>query len=194
MTDKEPIDKMIELSEDLGLYEEQIKDSLKKQDKNFSENPTQENKSIIIDGVDVNGCEFLIKTLHCKAQMSIMGTDTNKCKCFPNCYFKQLQRKEQEYEELRQYHNKCCKEFENEKQALLVKYNQISNNFYNGDYCNTEHCSLLKAKEQKYELLVRTNKTHIDMLDQLNNKYIDLEQECDCYRDALEEIRKIIKS
>ena len=64
---------------------------------------------------------------------------------------KALQRKEQEYEELRQYHNKCCKEFENEKQALLEKYNQVSINFYNGGYCNTEHCSLLKAKEQECE-------------------------------------------
>ena len=66
---------------------------------------------------------------------------------------KALQRKEQEYEELRQYHNKCYKEFENEKQALLEKYNQVSINFYNGGYCNTEHCSLLKAKEQECEEL-----------------------------------------
>lgn len=58
-------------------------------------------KQIIIDGVDVSGCEFLTKTVHCKAQMSILGTDTNKCKCFPNCHFKQLKRKEQECEELK---------------------------------------------------------------------------------------------
>ena len=110
-------------------------------------------KPIIVTGVDVSKCEFLTKTGHCRAHMSIMGIDTNKCKCFPNCHFKQLKRKEQEYEELRQYHNKCCTEFENEKQALLEKYNQVSTNFYNGDYCNTEHCSLLKAKEQECEEL-----------------------------------------
>lgn len=52
----------------------------------------------------------------------------------------------------------------------------------------------LKRKEQEYELLVRTNKIHVDMLDQLNNKYIDLEQECEKYEQALEEIRKIIAS
>ena len=65
----------------------------------------------------------------------------------------QFKHKEQEYEELRQYHNKCCTEFEKEKQALLEKYNQVSANFYNGDYCNTEHCSLFKAKEQECEEL-----------------------------------------
>ena len=58
-----------------------------------------DNKPIIIDGVDVSECEVLTKTRHCKAQMSIMGTDTNKCKCFPNCYYKQLKRKEQECEQ-----------------------------------------------------------------------------------------------
>lgn len=79
-------------------------------------------KPIIVNGVDVGKCEFLTKTGHCRAHMSIMGIDTNKCKCFPNCYFKQLKRKEQENEELRQYHNKCC---------------------------NEENCNLLKGKEQK---------------------------------------------
>lgn len=42
MTDKKPIDKMIELSEDLGLYKEQI----------------------IIDGVDVSGCKYYLHNLH----------------------------------------------------------------------------------------------------------------------------------
>ena len=59
-------------------------------------------KQIIIDGVDVSGCEFLTKTRHCKAHISIMGTDTNKCKCFSNCYYKQLKRKEQECEKLKE--------------------------------------------------------------------------------------------
>ena len=58
-------------------------------------------KQIIIDGVDVSMCEFLTKTGHCKAQMSIIGIDANKCKCFPNCYYKQLKVKEQEYDKLK---------------------------------------------------------------------------------------------
>lgn len=53
-------------------------------------------KPIIVTGVDVSKCEFLTKTGHCKAHMSIMGIDTNKCECFQNCYFKQLTREKRE--------------------------------------------------------------------------------------------------
>lgn len=69
-------------------------------------------EQIIINGVNVSVCEFLTKTGHCKAQMSIMGTDTNKCKCFPNCYFKQLQRKTAECEKYEQAFDNIAKHFE----------------------------------------------------------------------------------
>ena len=58
---------------------------------------------------------------------------------------------EQEYEELRQYHNKCCEENVKKEAEGLEKYNQVSRDFYNGKYCNKENCSLLKAKEQECE-------------------------------------------
>lgn len=64
----------------------------------------------------------------------------------------QVKRKEQEYEELRQYHNKYCEEFEKEKKEWLEKYNQVSRDFYNGKYCNKENCNLLKAKEQECDM------------------------------------------
>ena len=67
-----------------------------------------------------------------------------------------LKRKEQEYEELRQYHNKCCEEFENEKQKLIDKYNQFSKDFFIGKYCKKEYCELLKAKEQECEKYKQT--------------------------------------
>ena len=59
-------------------------------------------KQIIINNIDVSECEHLTETRHCKAQMAVMGTDANKCKCFPNCYYKQLKRKEQECEKYEQ--------------------------------------------------------------------------------------------
>ena len=86
----------------------------------------------------------------------------NGCTCYWDgecnhyCYYKKYAYKHQECEELRQYHNKCCIEFENEKQELLEKYNQVSRDFYNGKYCNKENCSLLKAKEQECEELRRS--------------------------------------
>ena len=117
-------------------------------------------KQMIIDG-----CEFQSDCIEYKDisylkimpicaihELSIACHDkVNKCKYYK--LYKQLKRKQNELEELRQYHNKCCKEFENEKQELFEKYNQISRDFYNGKYCNKENCSLLKAKEQECDEL-----------------------------------------
>ena len=133
-------------------------------------------EKIIIDGVDVSGCLYFCDG-YCNDHNDGFKCNLNS----EHCYYKQLKRKEQEYEELRQYHNKCCKEFENEKQALLEKYNQVSINFYNGDYCNTEHCSLLKAKEQECEELKRKVELMMDCPD----------CKVDEYKKALEEIEKV---
>ena len=109
----------------------------------------------IIDDDDVSECKYF-----CLNQMGNNCLNHNRgfsMNCNNNnCYYKQFKRKQNELEELRQYHNKCCTEFEKEKQDLIDKYNQLSINFYNGDYCNTEHCSLLKSKEKKGERLEQT--------------------------------------
>ena len=109
----------------------------------------------MIDDVDVSECKYF-----CLNQMGNNCLNHNRgfsMNCNNNnCYYKQFKRKQNELEELRQYHNKCCEEFKKEKQDLIDKYNQLSINFYNGDYCNTEHCSLLKSKEKKGERLEQT--------------------------------------
>ena len=109
----------------------------------------------IIDDIDVSECKYF-----CLNQMGNNCLNHNRgfsMNCNNNnCYYKQFKRKQNELEELRQYHNKCCEEFKKEKQDLIDKYNQLSINFYNGDYCNTEHCSLLKAKEKECERLEQT--------------------------------------
>ena len=58
---------------------------------------------MIINNIDVSECEYLTETRHCKAHMAVMGTDANKCKCFPNCYYKQLVREKQALDEIRKY-------------------------------------------------------------------------------------------
>ena len=87
-------------------------------------------KQIIIDGVDVRKCVNRrwdnSQKMHLCYDSDTPFTSWGWCENNPNCYYKQLQRKTQEY-----------------------------------------------------ELLVRTNKIHIDTLNQLNNKYINLEQECE---------------
>ena len=63
-------------------------------------------KQIIIDGVDVSGCKYFdCCNKECKAEYHIRHgyqlVENDSCKENPNCYFKQLKRKEQECEELK---------------------------------------------------------------------------------------------
>lgn len=72
-----------------------INNSLKNQDKNFNKNSTHENNQIIIDGCNVSGCSYYnpLGNYNCGG--------TKKCSQWSNCYFKQLARKTQECEELK---------------------------------------------------------------------------------------------
>ena len=74
-------------------------------------------KQIIIDGVDVSECEFAVKPIndnrikcHCakgllqiaKMQEQPESIKSGLCENNPNCYYKQLKRKEQKCEELKE--------------------------------------------------------------------------------------------
>lgn len=58
-------------------------------------------KEIIIDSVDISGCEFLWKE---KLPKKVCNNGNLDCDCNsnPNCYFKQLKQKEQECEQLKE--------------------------------------------------------------------------------------------
>lgn len=61
---------------------------------------------VIIDGIDVSGCENLKSNLDCADSayhLFDMTTRWVKCENCKDCYYKQLQRKEQECEELKQW-------------------------------------------------------------------------------------------
>ena len=150
-----------------------------------------DDKKIIIDGVDVN--EWTDEEVRYKFEKR----SPKAIRQIAFDLYKQLKRKEQEYEELRQYHNKCCEEFEKEKQVSLEKYNQLSTNFYSGYYCNTEHCSLLKAKEQENKKLKEDEKSLLNIIDDLQKeknkwveKYNDLGQDFDQLKAENEELKK----
>ena len=86
---------------------EQKNDLLKNQDKNFNENSTHENKPIIIDGVDVSGCLFYQSNFEEDYDVRIKHFCSNwhnscESRNNSNCYFKQLARKTQECEELKE--------------------------------------------------------------------------------------------
>ena len=59
-------------------------------------------KQIIIDGVDISGCEYCLKMTKYRCTIQ---RDVYKCLCEenPNCYFKQLKRKEQALDEIEKY-------------------------------------------------------------------------------------------
>ena len=62
-----------------------------------------ENKEMIIDGVDVSGCKNF-SCGKCEEENKIPITInhfTADCRMYPNCYYKQLKRKEQECERLK---------------------------------------------------------------------------------------------
>ena len=63
-------------------------------------------KQIIVNDIDVSGCEHLTEIEGCWLStcdyLKYKGNITNKlCKYNPNCYYKQLKRKEQECDELK---------------------------------------------------------------------------------------------
>ena len=64
---------------------------------------TKNNEQIIIDGVDVSGCAFYgfsnLNNHLCRSE-EFSKIDCTYCNNNPNCYFKQLKRKEQECEGL----------------------------------------------------------------------------------------------
>ena len=72
-------------------------------------NPDKE--QIVIDGVDISGCEFIDEWKHCDICNSLIKTvypnstkclteQDLRCETYQNCHYKQLARKTQECEEL----------------------------------------------------------------------------------------------
>lgn len=99
-----------------------------------------------------------------------------RCQWFVDT-LRQLQAKEQELKELRQYHNKCCEENAKKLEEWLEKYNQVSRDFCNGKYCNKENCSLLQAKDQEYNRLKRDYFKQSEWLQEQKNELDQLKAE-----------------
>ena len=95
-----------------------------------------ENKEvIIIDGVDVAGCNFFIEDYqranniegryeHCKNVCELNGDNYFYCEMNKNCYHKQLKRLEQENKELKAYKD-INEDFKQAWYELNEKYKQL---------------------------------------------------------------------
>ena len=133
-------------------------------------------------GIDVSQCEcYLVKDDSCNDTLS-GSCMKEKCQIFR--LLQTIKAKEQEYEELRQYHNKCCEENVKKLEEWLEKYNQFSKDFFIGKYCKKEYCELLKAKEQECEELKESLKVW---------KYSDVQHifKINKYEQTLAEIKEI---
>ena len=140
------------------------------------------NKKIIIDDIDVNALnsdEIACMNRYEVARLFVKTVE-------------RLVNKEQENEELRQYHNKCCEENAKKLEEWLEKYNQISRDFHNGKYCNEENCNLLKAKEQELKNICQAFDIEYAIDEETGNligrcnKLYKKEQECEYWQKELD--------
>ena len=161
-------------------------------------------KPIIVTGVDVSKCEFLTKTGHCRAHMSIMGIDTNKCECFPNCHYKQLKRKEQEeYETL-----KLLKNCFDKASRLQEKNEKLTYEYEVVKQCNESLMQALEDVRKEKELLkkqvcgLRPELKHLinEICHNYNieaktyhEKIVEIIHNLDKYTQALIDIEEILK-
>lgn len=61
-------------------------------------------EQIIIDGVDVSGCEYVCNTAFGNIGCKLPFNEEIHCCNIPNCYYKQLKRKEQEINNIHEYY------------------------------------------------------------------------------------------
>ena len=108
-------------------------------------------KEIIVDGVDVS--EWTDEEVRYKFEKH----SSKAIRQIAFDLYKQLKRKDESYEELRQYYNKCCEDNVKKLEELLEKYNQVSRDFHNGVFCNIEKkCQqLAQLKEENDRLRKR---------------------------------------
>ena len=92
-------------------------------------------KEIIIDGVDVSRCKEYIWALSHVCNLVNGRTDKFQCNYYPNCYFKQLKRKEQE-----------CEKLKEENQNLKNMYDSMS------DLCEIKDEAILDKNADIEEL------------------------------------------
>ena len=134
-------------------------------------------KQIIIDGVDVSGCEHLTEKQGCWLStcdyLKYKGNITNKlCKYNPNCYYKQLKRKEQECEELKE---------------KVKKYGEINEQ-------ETKDYAELKAENEELKKIINEAKnSKLDLKSFLVGEAIqnEYEQQLDQLKQTLAEIKEI---
>ncbi len=131
-------------------------------------------KQIMIDGVDVSGCKcFYINDSHPERQECINPYCKGFCKDNPNCYYKQLQRKEQECERLKLQLAHSCHDvlYKNSLQGQLdqlkADYKQLEITCEDFKKCINKQrnakIQLSKLKEKQYKEFCDMKQTLVEI-------------------------------
>ena len=146
-------------------------------------------KQIIIDGVDVAGCEYLGLYKECKLKCgSCCPVD---CSDNPNCYYKLYKRKEQECEKWKSYYKLYRIETDIVKkvQGVINSNPKYGIEFTEDDIiCKDERISYLEVHEQVKLIIDEQAKE----LDQLKRDNEELKRELQAQRDFTAHEQKLI--
>ena len=142
-------------------------------------------KQIIIDGVDVSGCRYYDdRDGYCDAcKDDIDGDSFTKCMYEDDCYYKQLKRKEQECEELKEekaYTDMACEQFEQQLDQLKEQLEAYKMEAEEGKEINAE----IKAENEKLKNF------HINLVGVKECEIRELAR----YKQVIEKVRELIKN
>lgn len=129
-------------------------------------------EKIIIDAVDVSECEYVCNTAFGNIGCKLPFSEEIHCCNIPNCYYKQLQRKDQECEELK-------------KEQLEIK-----------KYLGISHKSILERLEELQERRDELSDKNLSYEQALNEIYLIIDEIKEQYDileiSELEQIKDII--
>ena len=130
----------------------------------------------MIDGVDVSGCEcFYINASHPKRLECINPFCKDFCKDNPNCYYKQLKRKEQECEEL----TSKCSQLKEENKELHSLIDLIKTDLMKSDMENDDLIVQNDKLEEENEKLEKEIKDLEDLAKFKTKAIRELQQQID---------------
>lgn len=128
-------------------------------------------KEIIIDGVDVSGCEYACNTAFGKNGCKHPMMKNIYCSKNPNCYFKQFARKTQELEQ-----------YKTSKQASYEALQKQCNELELQNRKLKQECEALKSESFTREELITIQEKDIDRyrkvleeIEEYSNTYFDKE-------------------
>ena len=113
-------------------------------------------KQIIIDGVDVSKCKYFdCDSKKCKAEYYVRHgyeiVEYDSCRENPNCYYKQLKRKEQECEELKEDVERWKSNFNGKVSAIEELLHQL-------DQLKAENEELRRSITKIFACLIKANR------------------------------------